>query len=108
MVIILCAIGIFIIMVVAFWAVSSSVDYKIMSYTERIQSQIEDEQQVYSDAIFEKVEVIRPWYSFDPTDWSYLVKLKDDETRIYEYCDGTFIQMMDCTMKCASNAGQKE
>lgn len=93
MVIILCAIGLFIITVVAFGVVSSSVDYKIMSYAERIQSQIEDEQQVYSDTIFEKVEVIRPWYRFDPTKWSYLVKLKDDETRIFAYCDGTFIQM---------------
>lgn len=83
--------------VVAFIAVlmlQSSVNYKVMSYKEQIMSQIKEEQQVYSDSIFEEVNVIRPWYSLDPTKWIYKVIFKDNgEEFVYEYDNGTFLQI---------------
>lgn len=93
-VIILSSIAFFVVVVIVCLMVSASVDYKIMSYTEKIKSQIKEEQQVYSDTIFDQVIVIRPWYSLNPTTWDYHVMLKDNgEVQIYKYDNGVFIQV---------------
>ena len=94
MVIVICVIVFFIITIMAFLIVGASIDYKKMSYSEQLKSQIEKEEQVYSNTIFEKIEVIRSWYNFDPTTWNYLVTFKDsDEVRLYKYFNGIFIQI---------------
>lgn len=72
----------------------ASVNYRIMSYTEKVKNQIEEEQKVYSDTIFKEVTVLRPWYSLDPTRWTYYVLLTDDEdVLVYKYADGVFYQV---------------
>lgn len=93
-VLILSLIALFFIAFIAFLMLQSSINYKVMSYTEQIMSQIKEEQQVYSDAIFEGVKVIRPWYSFDPTEWIYQVTFKDTgEVVEYKYDSGIFFQI---------------
>lgn len=63
-----------------------SLDYRIMSSEQVLKAQIKKEQQVYSDAIFDSVEVIRPWYSTNPRKWKYRVKLAgSDEILLYEH-----------------------
>lgn len=62
-----------------------SLDYRIMNMEQQLKAQIKREQQVYSDAIFDSVEVIRPWYSTNPCKWKYRVKLTDsNEILLYE------------------------
>ena len=47
---------------------------------------------VYSDSLFESVEVIRPWYSRDPSGWIFVVTMAPDgETLYYRYDDGEFV-----------------
>ena len=76
-----------------FLILRSSVDCEIMSYKEKIMFQIKEEQQVYSDTLFEEAEVIRPWYGLDPTEWLYRVRLKDSgEVLVYEYDNGVFVR----------------
>ena len=70
-----------------------SIDYLIMNGEQQLKAHIQREQQVYSDAIFDSVEVIRPWYSTNPRKWKYRVKLAgSDEILIYERdSDGNFV-----------------
>lgn len=70
-----------------------AIDYRIMSSAETLKGQIKTEQQVYSDALFDSVEVIRPWYSTNPRKWKYRVKLAgSDEIQIYERdLNGNFV-----------------
>ena len=70
-----------------------SLDYRIMSSEQVLKAQIKKEQQVYSDAIFDSVEVIRPWYSTNPRKWKYRVKLADsNEILLYERdSNGNFV-----------------
>ena len=57
-----------------------------MDMEQRLKAQIKMEQQVYSDALFDSVEVIRPWYSTNPRKWKYRVKLAgSDEILLYEH-----------------------
>lgn len=89
-IIVLCACAIT--AVIGVFATSASVDYSMMSYTEQIKNQIENERQVYTEKMFEKVEVIRPWYSIDPTAWTYCVTLAGEEERLYKYSNGKFVE----------------
>lgn len=70
-----------------------SLDYRIMDMEQRLKHHIKTEQQVYSDALFDSVEVIRPWYSTNPRKWQYRVKLAgSDEILLYERdADGNFV-----------------
>lgn len=70
-----------------------SLDYRIMNMEQQLKAQIKREQQVYSDEIFDSVEVIRPWYSTNPRKWKYRVKLAgSDEILLYERdSDGNYV-----------------
>lgn len=86
----------FVVAIIICLILRSSVNYKVMNYRERIMNQIEEEQKVYSDAIFEEIKVIRAWYSIDPTEWIYQVTLKDNgEVLVYEYNNGVFVQAQE-------------
>ena len=77
--------------VFVFLLLPASIDYSMMSFTEKLKFHIEEERQVYSDKIFDEVEVIRPWYSIDPAKWTYRVTFADGgEVVNYEYTDGDF------------------
>lgn len=72
-------------LVIGIKIVKGSLDYQIMSSKQILKAQIKMEQQVYSDALFDSVEVIRPWYSTNPYKWKYRVKLAgSDEILLYE------------------------
>lgn len=70
-----------------------SLDYRIMNMEQQLKHHIKTEQQVYSDAIFDSVEVIRPWCSTNPRKWKYRVKLAgSDEILLYERdSDGNYV-----------------
>lgn len=70
-----------------------SIDYQIMSSKQVLKAQIKMEQQVYSDALFDSVEIIRPWYSTNPREWKYRVKLAgSDAILLYERdSDGNYV-----------------
>ena len=70
-----------------------SLDYRIMNMEQQLKHHIKTEQQVYSDEIFDSVEVIRPWYSTNPRKWKYRVKLTDsNEILLYERdSNGNFV-----------------
>ena len=70
-----------------------SIDYQIMSSIETLKGKIKTEQQVYSEDLFDSVEVIRPWYSTNPREWKYRVKLAgSDEILLYERdSDGNYV-----------------
>ena len=70
--------------VFVFLLLPPSVDYSVMSYTEKLKSHIKEERQV-------EVEVLRPWYSMDPASWTYQVTFADTgEVLRYKYADGDF------------------
>lgn len=70
----------------------SSLEYKVMAYTEALKSQLKEEYQTYTGQLFESVEVDRLWYSFSPTDWTFVVTLApNSETMYYKYVDGVFV-----------------
>mgnify|MGYP005775471715 CR=1 FL=1 len=81
------------VIIVFFLMLQAALDYKIMSHEAKVMAYVKEEQQIYSDAIFEDVEVIRPWYSLDPNKWIYRVTLKDGEVLVYKRPNGTFIQI---------------
>ena len=71
----------------------SSMEYKIMSKTEQLKAQIQEELQIRSRELFERIEVERPWYSLSPSDWTFVVKLSTDlETKYYRFVDGKFVE----------------
>ena len=70
--------------------VHSARDYRSM--TVQLEYKIKVEHGVYSDSLFESVEVIRPWYSRDPSGWIFVVTMAPDgETLYYRYDDGEFV-----------------
>lgn len=74
------------VLVIGLQIIKSSVDYMMMDYSQRLKSQIKHEQQIFSDGIFDHVEVRRSWYSLNPEDWSYYVTLKgSNDVLIYHY-----------------------
>ncbi len=72
----------------------SALDYKIMDHTERLKAQLEREYQVSPSQLIESVEVLRPWYSMTPTDWTYVVTFSaGSESAAYRYqlIDGKYV-----------------
>lgn len=73
-------------------ALHSSVEYKIMANTEALKNQLYHEHQMYSEQLFERIEVERSWYRLSPEDWTFRVTFaSDSETLSYRYADGEFI-----------------
>ena len=73
-------------------ALHSSVEYKIMAKTEALKNQLYHEHQMYSEQLFERIEVERSWYSLSPEDWTFRVTFaSNSETLSYKYADGEFI-----------------
>lgn len=73
-------------------ALHSSVEYKIMAKTEALKNQLNHEHQIYSEQLYERIEVERSWYSLSPEDWTFRVTFaSDSETLRYKYADGEFI-----------------
>lgn len=80
--------------IVVVLVVKASIDYKKMSYTEKIKSQLYDEYGIYSETLIDHVEVVRSWYSCDPTDWLYYVTFEGNgNILIYKYEKGIFAQL---------------
>lgn len=72
--------------------VHSARDYQAMSMTAQLEHKIKVEHGVYSSSLFESVEVIRPWYSRDPSGWIFVVTMaQNGETLYYRYDDGEFV-----------------
>ncbi len=72
----------------------SALDYKIMDHTQRLKAQLEREHRVSPGQLIERVEVLRPWYSMTPTDWTYVVTFTSgSETAAYRYqrIDGKYV-----------------
>ena len=89
--IIICLIMVLIIVVTAV-ALQSSLEYKIMAKTEELKNQLYHEHQMYTEQLFERIEVERSWYSLSPEDWTFRVTFaSDSETLSYRYADGEFI-----------------
>ena len=73
-------------------ALHSSVEYKIMANTEALKNQLYHEHQMYSEQLFERIEVERSWYRLSPEDWTFRVTFaSDSETLSYRYANGEFI-----------------
>jgi len=73
-------------------ALHSSVEYKIMAKTEALKNQLNHEHQIYSEQLYERIEVERSWYSLSPEDWTFRVTFaSNSETLSYKYADGEFI-----------------
>lgn len=73
-------------------ALHSSLEYKIMAKTEALKNQLNHEYQVYSEQLYESVDVERSWYSLSPEDWIFHVTFKSNsETISYKYVDGVFV-----------------
>ena len=72
----------------------SVLDYKIMDHTERLKAQLEQEHQVSPGQLIESVEVLRPWYSMTPTDWTYVVTFSAGHKTVsyrYRRIDGNYV-----------------
>ena len=72
----------------------SALDYKIMDHTERLKAQLEQEHQVSPGQLIESVEVLRPWYSMTPTDWTYVVTFFAGHKTVsyrYQRIDGNYV-----------------
>ena len=71
-----------------FWF--SSLDYELMSYSEKLKSYLHDtDPDLYDD--IEDVVIQRPWYSHSPEDWTYLVTVSGDpEPHVYRRTAGGF------------------
>ena len=70
-------------LVIAMAFLHGSVEYQIMSQTEQLKAQLQRERQVYSQQLFEKVEVQRPWYILSPEKWTYAVTFAEDPETVY-------------------------
>ena len=70
----------------------SSLEYKVMANTEMLRAQLKEEHQIYSQELFEQIEVERPWYSLSPSDWIFVVTLSpNSEVTYYRLVDGGFV-----------------
>ena len=68
----------------------SSLDYELMSYSEKLKSHLHDtDPGLYSE--IQDVSIQRPWYSHSPEDWTYLVTVSGDpEPHVYRRSAGGF------------------
>ena len=72
----------------------SSLEYKIMSNTEQLKAQLQEEYHMRTKELFESVEVERPWYSLSPFQWTFVVKLSiSSDTKYYQKMDRKFIEI---------------
>jgi len=72
------------------------IKYDIMNYEAQLMAQIKEEQQIYSDSIFESAAVDRPRYSRSVREWTFVVKLTSESApRYYKYIalNRSFIQI---------------
>jgi len=77
-------------------AISSSIDYQIMSYKEKLKNQLYEEYGEYSVSLFVDIKVLRPWYSLSPEHWEYIVELSNNRGRhIYKFKDGFFFESVN-------------
>lgn len=85
-VILIVAIALFIILLyMTFLIIHSSLTYSMMSYTEKLKAQIQEESQVYSTEL--TITIHRTWYSLSPEDWTFVVTFNDDKQCSYNYND---------------------
>ena len=68
----------------------SSLDYELMSHSEKLKSHLHDtDPGLYSE--IQDVSIQRPWYSHSPEDWTYLVTVSGDpEPHVYHRSAGGF------------------
>ena len=72
----------------------SSLKYNIMSNTEQLKAQLQEEYKMRTKDLFESVEVQRPWYSLSPSQWTFVVKLSiRSDTKYYQKMDRKFIEI---------------
>ena len=88
---ILC-LAVVIVLALAAIMLNSSLEYKVMSKTEQLKAQLQEEHHLRSKDLFESVEVQRPWYSLSPSQWTFVVTLStDSEPRYYRFVDGKYV-----------------
>lgn len=74
----------------AFTAVSSSLEYRMMSTKEQLKAHLQQEYQVYSSSLFQSLDIQRPWYSLSPEAWTYHVTLSEGRGSHTYVWDGAF------------------